>query len=692
LNKIDFSNKSEKYDNADLIYRIANGEYQLQQEFNPWILEGLYNFKRVSGKILSQADKNKLYREGRPDFQHNLFLPTILKIAGNHKANFNTIEADPTKPQFEDTAEMFTDLLKYELYQVNDIDYEFSKAFLDALIARIGWVVLDWLDNADGGDAKLRRYLWTRIKFDRAFQTRDGSDIRFMSDSAWYTPEEILENWGVQDDELWSLIDERIEEYIPRDIQNKRRIVSFFERILGNASKWFGRDSGYDEISMPDVDDFHGGEGIWWKQAKGLFKVTEWHEKRFEKRWYLHFPDEWKNKVQTADITDHIDWNGRRFDRDKVVEIKKMYPDSFIDSKAENKIWKTAVCPALQLVLCDKPYDVQINRYKYTPVLALDFGIEAFDHKSVIDHIVDPVNAYNKKYNQILEHLASLQGETWVEETALGEYEDEFSIKQPGATKIVKDGTITKGRIQRVQPANLPAGIAKMMSQDHSFVDEVLGQYQNAKGGSETQNESGKAIGFRIQQSDEMLGWLNDNAVAPLKAIGEMTKSLIQANMTIERIIPIVRDEGRDWLYVNFRTIEGVKNDVTTGKYNIVISKKPHGKLAKQRAFEMFILVNDRLLSMNPMYPDPVSLIKAAPDFPNKQEAIQRVQIIDQILQQQMLQQQLLQNEQQAVEQQNNQLTQQGQMLSQQSQYLANKQTQSDLDLDEHLKNTIKNK
>ena len=140
------------FEDFDTISRITMAVAQLKTVFEVWNKERLQNYKRVAGKIFSQAELDKLTAEERPKFIANLLIPIILQVIGNFKNNDSTVEGQPRTAGDVRFANIVTDLLDWLLNTCNDTNMERVRASIDALIGRVGFLVNDWsfMQDAEG--------------------------------------------------------------------------------------------------------------------------------------------------------------------------------------------------------------------------------------------------------------------------------------------------------------------------------------------------------------------------------------------------------------------------------------------------------------------------------------------------------------------------------------------------------------
>src|SRR5690606_18000491 len=116
-----------------------------------------------------------------------------------------------------------------------------------------------------------------------------------------------------------------------------------------------------------------------------------------------------------------------------------------------------------------------------------------------------------------------------------------------------------------------------------------------------------------------------DNLDQSSIVIGRNCVDLIQHFMTEEQIIDISEDKSHpEWLIINQRTVNGIVNDLSRGKFDIEISQTPHGKTAQEIEYIKLLDVFDRMIQVSPkqaMMSLPI-LIKAS-NSPYRNELLQ---------------------------------------------------------------------
>ena len=620
-----------KYEDVEAVARIGTAEMKLSGDFQAFHREILQNFYRLAGHIYSSKDLQKLAIENRPDFEWNLFLPIILSILGNFKANIPGIDITGFTKDDERGSELQDKLMNFYLYQANDMGYEFAIAFLYAIVGKIGWLKTTYdTQKDDEGMCNVSWYDPLRLKFDTNWQRRDCSDMRFISDGGWYDPEEIITLFAKRKPDLRDEVYEKgiliAGESTIKKGKLKRMLITWAERFLNASIQYGGRKQGYDNT----VDNIRYGYSGSWYNGDGRFKVIDFYEKRLLPT--MSITD--MSTGEEKDVTEEVknlrgdrfgnDW----FDQEKLQEQRKQFIEPEVTQVWDEVIWQTSVCPAMNIVLHDGMQKFQNKHFKFIPVLCYNFHPEILETKSVMDHIIDPVSSYNLRRNTILTYvMRAAHGGFLAEESAIAGHEDDFASNEIGGVKKVRDGSLTKKAIVPIQPATYPEALKIEAETEKEDINIISASPPNFQGRQQSKNESGVAIENRVQQAELMQDWIAENAQAALLIVGKNLISLGQRFLTMPRTIQILADEqDPTWLELNQYYLGRIMNDVSYGKYNLRISKAPNGRHAQDREFALSMEMANWLLQIDPSLVDPELVIEASP-LKNKQKWITKIRV-----------------------------------------------------------------
>jgi len=666
INEAEFIEGS-RFQNINLVSRLVQLEQQLLPIFKKYRQERRENFNRVGGEIYSAADLRKLADENRPDFVYNYLVPFILKLGGAFKSGAKKLEVRPNTSGDEDLATVATKLLDWIHYAENDVQNEHAKAYLDALIGRIGWLVSDWsFENDELGQVRIKRYDGDRLMCDPTFTQRDTSDMKYILDGNWMTPEEIQMMYARDDDEMWYEIDYWAKSIIGEDSIKPGRLAVLAERVWGMAKTYIGKKMGFDSANDDRTGMSQTGE--YYNASQGLFKVLELHERRTELRWIIKSEtpvfdiNTGKADYKEFDITEAINakLDGSSWDADKLEQVKQKYIDDTgkgysLEKRIVNQIYQTTVIPSFNMVVYDEPYAVQNGLFKFVPVFCFDFDIDPLNNKSYVDLMTDPVSSYNLRRNTNLTILMKTAKGGFIYETGalVAGKEDDFHSNEVGANKEVAQGGLSK--IKPIETGQIPVAEERYAQEDKASLKEMSGIGPSSMGLKESANESGKAVAERGQQSDEMQFWPQENALGQLIIVGRNTLAIASRYMTVKRVFQVANDEDNPfWLAINEMALNELtgetylKNDMSkVGQYKVTLGTVPFGEREKTKQFQQTMIVAEALASISPELVSPHILVKSSPVV-NKREWLAHIDMImgkaDQMQQKQILQDIIEQN------------------------------------------------
>lgn len=619
-----------EYEDLNTIGRITQAELMLDSKFSAFFREMANNFYLAMGYIYSQQDLNKLIREKRPTFQYNLFLPIITRILGGFKNSIIGVDFIPKNPQDFELSSVLKSVNDFILYQANDIEYEISKAFAYAIIGRIGWIKQDYIYSEEfpDGMVDIKFYDPFRIKFDTNTTRRDLRDCNYLSDTGWYSIEDIVNIYANKDDDLRELIIERAKIILGESSleKYKRLIKTWAEKLFDSVFSYQGENKGYDVGRLRNLNELVD-------KNEGMFKVIDWYEKRLVKSMFLHDLDTDKEYDISHYIRKSSDYlSNEWYDQDKLNIITSQFANYRLIERTINKIFQVSVLPALNIKLYDGEF--YLSNFKFVPIFCYDLHPDILETKSVIDMIKDPVRSANHRRNTMLTYITRVAHGGWIaEETAVKGYLDELNSNEIAGVKIVRDGSLSQGRIQPIQIPQFPTALDKLQIEDMEFVKLISGVRDNALASSESSRESGILFREKVLQSELIQEWISDNGQSALIHISKNNLEMIQKFFTEERLIRIINPENNEvtFLPINQRTEFGIINDVSKGKFDVIVSKTPYGKAQKETEFNKLIQVMQLLASINPAYVDPIILLKAS-GLRNTNELIAHIQrIIDQL-------------------------------------------------------------
>ena len=590
------------YDDMETITRMATINQQLTEKFRAIDDERIRNYNMlVSSLQWDPADKAVLDEQGRPANAYNLISPIIKNISGLEKSGRKKVAVIGVTEDDHRFAETMNKILDWSLNKC-DFDRQKSRAFLDAIIGRFGWIYTGYhFDDDPEGMLYTRRINPFRIKFDTDnFESLDMKSCQYVMDSYWYTLPEILQMYALEDDDLWNVLEERGDRFFVTDPKKKKGTVStMLQRLYGTMSFLFTGKS--NDVYNQNV---RNDASFWFDPTTGRFQVMELHERRLSKKMMLYYP--YTN--QKIDITEQTarDDGGSGFDRDKLQMIRNNYVDPFISQETVKENWITTTVPALNAKVQDIPYPVQNGNFMHTMLTAYDFHADITNAQSVVDELFDPQSDYNKRRSTILETIMKTSSVGFVmEEDANAGHEDEWDNPQIGGTRYVTKNSMSKWK--QLQGPSLPADIYRDLEEGKALFPEISGVTAANRGMQEFANEPGKLFIAKREQGEMMLEYLFDNLEASTLQIARNSLDNIQHYMTEEREIRIAGDfDNPSWMVINKSVLNPMTgqvsklNDVTAGKFDLEISQSPYGRNAREVEYLKLLDIVKFIAELNP--------------------------------------------------------------------------------------------
>jgi hypothetical protein len=226
---------------------------------------------------------------------------------------------------------------------------------------------------------------------------------------------------------------------------------------------------------------------------------------------------------------------------------------------------------------------------KYIRIIPV-FGGEVIDSGKVtrygmVRHLKDPQRMYNFWRTQETEFVALAPKAPWLMAEGQDEgHEDEWnnantknysSLKYKPTTIATSQGEVPLPPPQRMEPQAIPAAsvnAAQMASED---LKAVAGMFDPALG-APGQETSGVMVQRRQQQSDLSNFHFYDNYTRSIRATGVVILDLIPHYYDTQRVVRIIGEDGTpDSVTINEQAIGKVLNDVTVGRYDVVMDTGP---------------------------------------------------------------------------------------------------------------------
>lgn len=491
------------------------------------------------GDQWDEGDRQELEEEGRPALSINQVLPTINTVLGEQASSRMVLNFKPSRNADSDTAQL---LRKLSAHIIDEQEYMWkeSEVFADGLIQDRGYfdIRMNFEDNMYG-EIDITTEDPNDIVLDAEASEYDPSTWTRVTKTRWMSPDQVEAEYGEEaaekigahlssqedfDNDAWSFRNTFATDGQPYRYEAKLEDGTFqlrSVRLIERQHKEFARDCRFFLTELGDyfiVPPFMDEETADYVAVANGYQVIE--RPGFRIRWTV--------TAGGGSIVLHDDWSP--------------YP------------WFTIV-----------PFFPYFRRGK-------PFGM--------VRNLVSPQEQFNKLSSQELHIINSTANSGWIiEENSLGDglrYDDvEKHGSQTGFVMSFKAGRTPP---QKIQANQVPTGIDRMAQKSQAFIRDISGVSAPMQGNN-SPYMSGKALQDQIQRSQVQIQKPLDNLARTRRMIGERILYLIQTYYTEERTYHIGSDlepgETDEEVMINQQAADGIVNDVTTGKYKVVVTQQP---------------------------------------------------------------------------------------------------------------------
>lgn len=225
-------------------------------------------------------------------------------------------------------------------------------------------------------------------------------------------------------------------------------------------------------------------------------------------------------------------------------------------------------------------------RGKYIPIVRVVGNEVVMDGKVVrtgmVNQMIDPQRMYNYWRTQETEFVALAPKAPWlVVEGQIENHEAEWAsanIKNRDVLiwkPILDDSGNPTPPPQRIQPSPIPAASVNAAMSASEDIKAVAGMFDPALG-APGQETSGEMVMRRQAQSDKSNFHFYDNLTNSIKTTGLILLDLIPHYYTGTRILRIIGADGSpDFATLNEQTVDGIMNDMSVGRYDVVMETGP---------------------------------------------------------------------------------------------------------------------
>lgn len=524
--EIDLANK--QWDRFTIAMDRGHIEYQEQARKNE-------DFYFGGGYQWDPEVKAALEAIGKPWLEENIIFPTVNTVLGYQTQSRMDIAYKPREVGDQATSDILSKLAMFIVDQ-NKFPWLESQVFADGLIQQRGYfdIRMDFDENING-DIKIT--------------SLDPLDVIPDPDAKSYDPSD------------WS--DVIITKWIPVDdikiMYGAAKYRKVLQAIANNSEPDFGADDwGVERNKFASL-----GTGTFYRDTDG-----EEHVRVLERQWYkLTTRDFWYD-IETGDLIPIPDGmteaQKKKAAKDQGYEILKR--------TVKRVRWTVST------------FDVLLHDawspYEFFTVVPFFPYFRRGRTTGMVDNLIKTQEMLNKVYSQILHVVNTTANSGWkVEENSLVNMEVEDLETAGAQTGLVLEYKAGRTAPEKIEPNQVPTGLKDMINSGIDLIRMISGVSETFQGGKGPE-VSGTAIQSRVHQSAIQLATPIDNLFRTRNMIGERVLKLIQQFYTEQRTFIITQEDTEnnesEEVTINQQDDFGeIMNDVTVGRYDIVIADVP---------------------------------------------------------------------------------------------------------------------
>lgn len=531
-----------------------------------WKQDSWTSEEYVDGVHYSQADKDSADAAGITKMLTiNRIFPVVQLILGSYEVNQRDIDAKARTHKDAETADIMTQGIKFVLNQ-NLGKYKITKGFRDSVVPGFG--CLEVGENRDPRQEKIK------------ISVRDWKDVEWDPfGSIWWHPD--LTRYVYY--QPWIDLDDLVELFPER----KREIEDKFGQLSGASYTQAEQGDFLDLIN--DVGTYSEDYkqqliGSHWvdKQRKRVRPVELWHTKWVQTAFAL-FPDgnviELTDDVLASDKAVSIVMGCQQLIKTKV---KKMVVSSFFGDLMLQDEWSPHKHDTYPFV----PFVGYLDRY------GLPYGVpkQIRDENLEIDKRRTMALALLGKHRTIME--------TDVADDAEGREQLHIEAQKANGMLVLAsdpEGKPVQSRIMVEDRSAMARGQLEMMQMSEREIQEVSGA-NGEQLGYTTNAKSGVAMQERRLQSSTILAPLFGHLNRSLTMLGELNVAMMQQHWTYHKVLRVTDrlTNAERWVEINKQEpgpdgSPKVTNDITQGRYDIVVSETPAADTVREKYVEMVI-------------------------------------------------------------------------------------------------------
>jgi len=492
------------------------------------------NFYLGGGKQWDDATKKALEEDGKPWLEENIIFSTINTVIGYQTQSRMDIAYKPREVDDQGISDILSKLAMFIVDQ-NKFPWLESQVFSDGLIQQRGYfdIRMDFNDNIYG-DIKITSLDPLDVIPDPDSKSYDPADWSDVMVTSWMSFDDIKETYGLG---VWRKIQGFMEDEPDFGTSDQTADRNKFGTI-NNYSSFYTDSIGVKHIKLISRQ--------YWKLQNRSFFLD----------------------LESGDLTPVPDT--MKFEEAK--RLAKSTGAEVIKRVTKRIRW---VVSTKDIALHDEwsPYDT-FTIIPYFPYFRRGVTI------GLVDNLIKTQEMLNKVYSQILHTVNTTANSGWILEESVLTNMDVEDLESVGSqTGLVLEHKQGRPAPIKIEPNSIPTGLKDLVTSGVDLIRLISGVSETFQGGKGPE-VSGTAIQSRVQQAAVQLAAPIDNLFRTRNMVAEKILDLIQSFYTEERTLVITGQdaqgqEEQEEVVINKEGPEGLINDVSVGKYDVVIADVP---------------------------------------------------------------------------------------------------------------------
>ena len=561
--------------------------------------------KFVRGDQWLETDINALKLQRRPALTINKIQSTLSTIEGDQIQNRNEILFRPSTGANADTADALTKVWM-QIAQDNQLNWVRSEVFSDGLVRSRGFydVRLSFNESMKG-EVKITQMNSKNVIVDSDAEEYDPDFWNDVFVTKWLTYQDIALLYNEEDAEYLRDKEASMFPYAYDSIERVR------DRFAGTALQ----GSYYGLLDSSGV--------------RRNIRVIErqYHQLARQK----HFVD-----IQMGDMRPIPDG----WDRNKIASVIERAGGSIsvINKQIKRVRWTVS---ADNVILHD-----DWSPYKHFTVVPYFPRFRYGTTTGLVEHLLGPQELLNKTTSQELHVINTTANSGWKIKAGslINMSMEELELKGATTGLILELQDVNDA--EKIQPNQTPQGLDRLSYKSEEFMKSISNVTDSSQG-NDREDVAAKAIAYKQQRSAVNQTKMFDNLERTDFLLARNVLDIIQEYYTEERLVHITHDDVTrepEQTAINQQTPEGtIINDVTLGKYDIVVISTPYRASMEDSQFSQAlemrkegINIPDNVLVENSRLMRRSEIVKQMQDAANTPEAQQKAQLEMRLLQAQV--------------------------------------------------------